>query len=552
MTTPLTASLTERAQMKYDTANPQKLSIYLAEGTDNSTQAIAKNIDLEIYNNQSDPNSNSICTHDDGTGLTLEALMDLTKLYSSFNAKHPISGQPSISKYGVGFHDKAMSLSKEVEIITKHEENNHPFRTVIDYKTCTATIPTEVIFDNPSPAFTKITMKNVDSRHLDDLYNDSSARKRFIAQLEAYNRIAILEHDVKVNVSFFKNEGGDMKLWKTKTLAPSPLVDRSKTIPGGILSKENKKDIIPVEMSPFVDYMIGVYVKKDIENTYTNKDLEMHFHKIQINNDYKTISTTLIEPLYSTNTHYQIISVKDKHDYDSNKLATARIFPSMYNLRQTSTSKLNDTHVLLGQFQVLQYCYKDSREYGVGSGISIQTAEKHTTSLKCEVNAQASGQQGRYESTYGCIVKIDPAITGLSPSITDHFIHLLQEKACIDVSCFHPDLINILMFQRGEFVNFLGRHNKKVGNNPIVSSTSIPTATVESHTRCEHVRWRAIMERAQKTMTLSIQPTLYSILQRPTIPGTDEIADAATQIETDMNNLLGRIKDFQTLVTTPP
>jgi len=45
---------------------------------------------------------------------------------------------------------------------------------------------------------------------------------------------------------------------------------------------------------------------------------------------------------------------------------------------------------------------------------------------------------------------------------------------------------------------------------------------------------------------------LYSILQRPTVPGTDEIADAGTQIETDMTQLLERIKDFQTLVTTPP
>ena len=61
MTTPLTASLPEQAQMKYKLANPQNLAKYLGEAGDNSDENGAKNIDYEIYYNRLEPDSSSIC-----------------------------------------------------------------------------------------------------------------------------------------------------------------------------------------------------------------------------------------------------------------------------------------------------------------------------------------------------------------------------------------------------------------------------------------------------------------------------------------------------------
>lgn len=558
MTTPLTASLPEQAQMKYKLANPQNLAKYLGEAGDNSDENGAKNIDYEIYYNRLEPDSSSICIKDDGRGMSIDCFKDFNNLYSSWNTKNPIEGQPRTSQYGVGVHDMGMTLCKEMETVSKHG-TTPPFGSKVDYNTCKYVPPTELSESecNLRSYSTVITMRYINSRHIEELYESTlHPLNRFISSLEQCSRIAIAR-GTNITVSLFKTDiDGRNTLWKKKTLEDKPFIDPTKSIPGGI---KNADVVIPVEIIPFVNYDIELYVKKELEHTYSDKDIEPYFQKLH--KDVYDIQTTTnadanipssLKPTYDQKTRYEITGIKGD---DQCRPATARIFASKYSTKQISFEKLTKTHVLIGKFPIEQYCYASTQDYGERGGLSIKTALKQTALLKCEINAQGSGQIQRYEQTYGCILNTDPTVTLLPPKVTSYFIHLLQEKASIDISCYDPKIINILMYQRAQFTNFINRHNKlvkRVGTQPTSVSPTIPSTTVDPHTRCEHVRWRAIMERAQKTMALSIQPTLNSILQHSTVPGTDEIADAATQIENDMTHLLGRIKDFQTLVTTPP
>jgi len=560
MTTPLTASLTEQARMKYDLANPQKLAQYLGEAGDNSDENGAKNIEYEIHYNRLVPDSSSICIKDDGTGMSQDCFKDYNNLYSSWNTKNPIEGRPRTSQYGVGVHDMGMSLSKEMDTVSRHG-TNPPFGSKVDYTTCKYVPPTELSESecNLGSYSTVITMRYVNSRHIEELYEPNlHPLNRFISSLEQCLRIAIAR-EANITVSLFKTDiEGEPILWKKRTLVDKPFIDPTKSILGGI---KHAGVVIPVEIKPFVKSDIEAYVPKELEHTYSNKDVKLYFQKLH-KNVYDIQSTTdadatipaSFKPKYDQSTRYEITSIKEDAQC---RPATARIFASKYSVKQIKLEKLTRTHVLIGKFPIEQYCYASTQDYGERGGLSIKTALKQTALLKCEINAQGSGQIQRYEQTYGCILNTDPTVTLLPPKVTSYFIHLLQEKASIDVSCYDPKIINILMFQRAEFTNFIHRHNKLaklVGTQPtpIPPTIPIPSTTVDPHTRCEHVRWRAILERAQKTMALSIQPTLNSILQHSTVPGTDEIADAATQIENDMTHLLGRIKDFQTLVTTPP
>jgi len=464
-----------------------------------------------------------------------------------------------------------MYLSRELEVLSKNNQYAHPYYTRIDYLTATATIPTVVTSDNRSDSFTEITMSKVNARHLVDLYdfNDEDEHKKvyvkrnqLIAQLAAHNRVAIEEHGLNITVSFFKKEleGGEYeKDGETETLSPSPLIDGSKTIPGGIKSTENEGGIVSVEMSPFVTYLIDATVPENLKDTYSNKDIKLRFAKIgKKENDHKIISTTpthtTIEPLYDTNTRHQIIGVENKNDSDVNKQPTSRIFPGNYETIQIGKKRRDTHYITLGSFPVQQYCYADSTTHAAMAGISIKTAEKQTASLKCETDAQAHGQAGRYGSTYGCIVRVDPAITGLSPSITDHFVHLLQEKASIDVSCFHPDLINILMFQRGDFINFLSRRHDKlklIGKKSKVIST-IPSAgggavTVEETHTSTLTQRQPVPSRLELEKALQEEKAKNANLKKYTNELEEKLMVATTQIE----KFTEHIKIFQTLVTPP-
>src|ERR1700722_9196482 len=89
-------------------------SLVLAELIDNSIQAHARNVEVEIYSGGNQQMPIEISVTDDGTGMDADTLAAAL----TFGGSSRFNDRSSLGRYGMGLPNGALSRSRRVEVYT--------------------------------------------------------------------------------------------------------------------------------------------------------------------------------------------------------------------------------------------------------------------------------------------------------------------------------------------------------------------------------------------------------------------------------------------------